>query len=56
MTSPERLLGLILEYRAAKDARSKGWGIYGDLARSTDREPTEIAGDFVAALRELWGS
>ncbi len=54
MTSAERLLDLILEYQAAKDARSQGWGTDGDLA-STDRDPAEIADDFVAALREVLG-
>jgi hypothetical protein len=53
VTSTERLLDLILEYQAAKDARSDGWGAYGALATPTDREPAEIAADFAAALREL---
>lgn len=51
MTTGEKLLNLTIEYKAATEARSSEWAALPGAA--VGREPSVIAADYEAALREL---
>lgn len=51
MTLGEKLLKLNAEYLASTVAREE-WGIYGG-EKPSSREPSEIAADYEAIIREL---
>lgn len=50
MNLGEKLLNLSLEYQQSKANRSADWDVLGS---PSGREPSEIAADYEAALREL---
>jgi len=50
MTTGEKLLNLTIEYQESLANRSGAWGVDGKPA---GREPSEIAADYEAAMRDL---